>query len=206
MITGRKRIDHTALLRRCIQTAGVKTFKRRRYRFDFNNGVYTMDGEKLRIRPAEALYLYERLVLKKHPGGTTCRYAVQRLRERFGPEFLVEYIDSKRPERKIRDSSFTRTLRTLMEKDGRTAYSEWGYEFDFLNGVYRWEGTELRVTPVEAVFLYERTVLGLRGRNKGAAGRAAGSGVLYTMRKKFRREFLGELFPLPRQVRGRRVY
>jgi hypothetical protein len=51
-----------------------------------------MDGKKLRIRPSEELYLYERLVLYKPPKETTCRYALQRLREKYGSAFLEEAI------------------------------------------------------------------------------------------------------------------
>jgi hypothetical protein len=155
-----------------------------------------MDGKKLRIRPSEELYLYERLVLYKPPKETTCRYAIQRLRERHGADFLgeaFEHSPSGGAEGKIRREAYERILQEYMEKDGRMGYERWGYRFDFLNGSYTWYGEELRITPKEAVFLYERTVLCLRGRH-GERRYTEGSTLCY-MRWKFGRRFLHEIFP-----------
>jgi hypothetical protein len=91
-------------------------------------------------------------------------------------------------------------VQEYMEKDGRTAYQKWGYRFDFLNGLYTWDGEELRVTPKEAVFLYERLVLGLQGR-RGRHRFTAGS-TLYDMRRKFGRRFLHEAFPNEARVKA----
>jgi hypothetical protein len=96
-------------------------------------------------------------------------------------------------EGKMRREAFERILQEYMEKDGRMAYMKWGYHFDFLNGSYIWDGEELHVTPKEAVFLYERTVLCLQGR-RGVRRYTAGS-TLHDMREKFGRAFLYELFP-----------
>jgi hypothetical protein len=155
-----------------------------------------MDGEKLRVRPAEELYLYERLVLRKRPKETTCRYAIQRLRERYGEHFLGEVIGhspSSGLEGLIRREAFERILHEYMGKHGRMEYEKWGYYFDFVNGRYTWNGEELRITPKEAVFLYERVILGLRGKH-GRQRYAVGS-TLYDMREKFGRGFLHEVFP-----------
>jgi hypothetical protein len=158
-----------------------------------------VDGKKLRIRPAEELYLYERLVLRKRPKEATCRYAIQRLRERHGADFLAEAVchsPSGGIEGSVRREGFERALRKYMEKDGRTAYEEQGYRFDFLNGRYTWNGDELRITPKEAVFLYERAVLRLR--NSREQRRCTEANTLYHMRKKFGSVFLNEIFPVRR--------
>jgi hypothetical protein len=155
-----------------------------------------MDGKELSIRPAEELYLYERLVLYKPPKETMCRYAIQRLRERYGTDFLAEAVQhgpSGGTEGHIRKEVFERALQKYMEEDGRTAYEEYGYHFDFLNGRYRWYREELRVAPKEAVFLYERTVLRSRLGRKGC--RYTEANTLHGMRKKFGRGFLREIFP-----------
>jgi hypothetical protein len=155
-----------------------------------------MDGKKLRIRPSEALYLYERLVAHKPQKETAYRYAIQRLREKYGSDFLAEVIahsPSGGAEGDIRRGMFEDILQGCMEKDGRTVYEKWGYYFDILNGSYTWNGEELYVTPREAVFLYERAVLGIRNRH-GLRRYTAGS-ILYDMRKKFGRRFLHEIFP-----------
>jgi hypothetical protein len=155
-----------------------------------------MGGKKLHIRPSEELYLYERLVLYRLPKETTCRYAIQRLRERYGADFLagvVGHSPSGGVEGSLRREAFERILQEYLEKDGRTGYEEWGYCFDFLNGSYTWSGEELRVTPKEAVYLYERLILCLRGR-RGLRRYTAG-GTLYDMRRKFGRRFLHEIFP-----------
>jgi hypothetical protein len=175
---------------------GIAVWEYGRYRFEFDNGGYMMDGKRLRITPAEERYLYERLVLYKPPKETAYRYAIQRLRERHGADFLAEVFThgpSGGAEGTVRREAFERILQEYLEKDGRTAYIKWGYRFDFLNGSYAWDGGELHVTPKEAVFLYERTVLGLRGR-RGKHRHTAGS-TLYDMRRKFGRRFLHEVFP-----------
>jgi hypothetical protein len=154
-----------------------------------------MDGEVLHVRPAEALYLYERLVLYKQPKETAYRYAIQRLRERYGTDFLAEIVGhnpSGGTEGKLRRAAFERILQDYLEKGGCMAYAEWGYRFDFLNGSYTWDGEELRVTPRDAVFLYERLILGLRGK-RGLHRYTVGS-VLFDMRKRFGRQFLQEPF------------
>jgi hypothetical protein len=147
-----------------------------------------MDGRSIFIRPAEELYLYERLVLRKPPKETTYRYALQRFRERYGADFLAEVF-----ERRPSVSVFEHYLQEYLEKDGRTEYAQWGYHFDFLNGSYTWNGEALRISSREAVFLYERAVLRLQGRH-GVHRHTAGN-VLCIMRKKFGRRFLYEMFP-----------
>jgi hypothetical protein len=140
------------------------------------------------------LYLYERLVLHKPPKETTCRYSIQRLRERHGAGFLEEIFGHGHAggsEGKARREAFEQVLQEYMEKDGRTAYEEWGYRFDFLNGSYTWDGEDLRITPKEAVFLYERAVLRLQG--KRGVRRYAAASTLCDMRKRFARAFLREL-------------
>jgi hypothetical protein len=192
----RRNKPHKVLLQKYVRITGITSWERWRYCFDFSNGVYSMDGNKLRIRPAEELYLYERLVLYKRPKETTCRYAIQRLRERHGADFLAEAVDhspSGGVEGRMRREVFERVLQEYMEKDGRTGYEKWGYRFDFLNGSYAWDGEELRVTPREAVFLYERLILCLQGRH--GLRRYTESNVLCIMRKKFGRRFLHEVFP-----------
>jgi hypothetical protein len=192
----RKNKPHKALLKKCMQVTGTKTWKRWQYRFNFERGAYTMDGKKLCIRPSEELYLYERLILHKLPKETTCRYAIQRLRERHGPDFLAEvfkHSPSGGVEGKMRRELFEQVLQEYLEKDGRTVYKKWGYCFDYLNGSYTRDGEELHVTPREAVFLYERTVLNLQ-RKRGIRRYTAGN-VLCVMRKKFGRRFLHEIFP-----------
>jgi hypothetical protein len=179
-----------------MRITGITIWKERQYRFDFAGSVYVMNGKKLRIRPSEELYLYERLVLYRPPKETTCRYAIQRLREKYGPDFLAEVLEcrsSGSTEGKLRRESFERILQEYLEKDGRTGYEKWGYNFDFLNGLYTWNGEDLRVTPKEAVFLYERAVLCLQGR-RGRRRYTPGS-TLYDMRSKFGRRFLHEIFP-----------
>jgi hypothetical protein len=86
-----------------------------------------------------------------------------------------------------------------MEKDGRMGYEKWGYYFDFLNGRYTWDGEEPCITPKEAVFLYERVILGLRGKH-GRRRYAAGN-TLCDMRKEFGRGFCTRCF----QTRERRM-
>jgi hypothetical protein len=155
-----------------------------------------MGGKKLRVRPSEELYLYERLVLYKPPKETTCRYAIQRLREQYGADFLVEAFEhspSGGAEGKIRREGFERILQEYLEKDGRMGYEKWGYRFDFLNGSYTWDGEELCITPKEAVFLYERLILRLRGRH-GLRRYTEGS-TLHDMRRRLGRRFLYEVFP-----------
>jgi hypothetical protein len=120
-----------------------------------------MDGQKLCIRPAEERYLYERLVLHKPPKETTCRYALQHLRERYGADFLAEAFECRLSS--ARGNTYEQLLQEYMEKDGRVGYEAWSYRFDFLNGSYTWNGEELNVSSREAVFLYERTVLCLQG-------------------------------------------
>jgi hypothetical protein len=191
----RKNKPRDVLLQKYMRITGIAAWEQWRYQFDFKNTVYTMDGKKLHIRPSEELYLYERLVLHKRPKEVTCRYIIQRLRERFGADFLAEAFEhspSGGVEGKIRRAAFERILQEYLEKDGRTAYEKWGYHFDFLNNSYIWDGEELRVTPKEAVFLYERLVLRLQGRH-GLRRYTEGS-TLYSMRKKFGRRFLYEVF------------
>jgi hypothetical protein len=89
----RKSKPHKAMLRKYVEITGIVIWKQGRYRFDFENGVYSMDGQRLDMKPSEELYLYERLVLHKPPKGTVCRYAIQRLRERYGTDFLTEVIE-----------------------------------------------------------------------------------------------------------------
>ncbi|MDR1073825.1 MAG: hypothetical protein LBL45_09160 [Treponema sp.] len=89
----RRSKPHKVLLKNYMRMTGVAIWERWRYRFDFESGAYVMDGRKLRVRPSEELYLYERLVLCKPPKETTCRYAVQRLRERHGADFLAEVFE-----------------------------------------------------------------------------------------------------------------
>jgi hypothetical protein len=192
----RRSKPHKKMLQNYMRKTGVTVWEQWRYCFDFENSAYAMDEKKLRVRLAEELYLYERLVLRKRPKETTCRYAIQRLRERYGTHFLGEVIGhspSSGLEGLIRREAFERILHEYMEKDGRMGYEKWGYYFDFLNGRYTWDGEELRITPKEAVFLYERVILGLRGKH-GRQRYAAGS-TLYDMRKKFGRGFLHEVFP-----------
>jgi hypothetical protein len=148
-----------------------------------------MDGRNILIKPAEELYLYERLILLKRPKETTCRYAIQRLREQYGADFLAEIFEN-RPSGSG-DNIFQQALLGYMAKNGITAYKKWGYCFDFLNGSYRWHREELRVSPKEEVFLYERTVLRLRG--KRSVHRYATGNVLSVMRKKFGQRFLREV-------------
>jgi hypothetical protein len=191
----RRKKQHGALLQKYIRMTGITVWKQQRYCFDFGNKAYVAGGEKMRVTPAEELYLYERLVLRKRPKDTTCRYAVQRLRERYGPGFLAGYIQrswSNGAEADKRREAFGKALREYIEKDGRAGYKERGYDFDFLNGCYMWDGEELRVTPKEAVFLYERLVLRLRGR-RGAYRRTEG-GTLCNVRKKFGEKFLRDAF------------
>jgi hypothetical protein len=186
---------HRALLQKYTQITGITVWEQWRYRFDFESRLYAMGGKKLHIRPSEELYLYERLVLYKPPGETTCRYAIQRLRERHGADFLAEVFEhapSGGVEGKIRREAFERVLQEYLEKDGRMGYEKWGYCFDFLNGTYIWDGGELRITPKEAVFLYERLILCLQGK-RGSRRYTEGS-TLYAMRKKFGRRFLHEIF------------
>jgi hypothetical protein len=186
----RKRKEHKGTLHAYMRATGVTKWRRWGYRFNFGNGVYTRDGKPLYIRPAEELYLYERLTMNKTPKETTCRYAIQRLRERYGAEFLAE-IFYRCPSRgvgiKARNGYFERVLQEYME------YEERGYRFNFLHGTYTWNGDELSVMPKEAVLLYERTVLGLRG-NQGVC-RHGGAETLYRMRKKFGDTFLRERLP-----------
>jgi hypothetical protein len=187
---------HKALLQKYMRITDVTVWEQWQYCFDFGKGIYVMDGKNLRIRPAEELYLYERLVLYKRPKETTCRYAIQRLRERYGADFLAEVFEhspSGGMEGKMRRGAFERILQEYLEKDGRMGYERWGYHFDFLNGSYTWSGKELRVTPREAVFLYERLILCLRGRH--GLRRYTESNILCIIRKKFGRRFLHEIFP-----------
>jgi hypothetical protein len=183
----RIRVDHAALLRKYVRVMGIGTWEEGQYAFNFAAGSYRAGGKKLHVTPAEALYLYERLLLEKTPKETTCRYAIQRLRERYGAEFLDEYIDSKKPETVIRNEAYKQILQDLMAEDGRMAFIERGYKFDFLNSVYTWDGEKLHVTPKEAVYLYERCILGLWGRKKPDVRRYADGGVLHKMRKKLQR-------------------
>lgn len=155
-----------------------------------------VDGRNVRMRPSEALYLYERLVLHRRPMETMYRYAIQRLREQYGADFLAEIFEhspSGGLQGRIRREAFERILQEYLEKDGRMVYEEWAYHFDFLNRSYIWDGEELRITPKEAVFLYECTILHLQGKRK--VHRYTAGSTLYDMRKKFGSEFLGELFP-----------
>jgi hypothetical protein len=187
---------HKAFLRKHLLEQGITTWEEWRYCFDFRNGVYSMDGKKLRMSPSEELYLYERLVLYKLPKETTCRYALQKLRERYGADFLAEVIGgspSGGMEGTIRREALERILQKYLEEDGRMEYEKWGYHFDFLNGSYTWDGEELRITPKEAVFLYERLVLRLQSKH-GLRRYVAGN-TLYDMRKRLGRGFLHEIFP-----------
>jgi hypothetical protein len=196
----RKKKPHRGYLQKDMQKACVTVWERWQYRFDFENGVYLMGGKKLRLTPAEELHLYERLVLRKRPKETTCRYALQRLRERYGADFLGEAI-GHRPsgdtEGVAGKEGWEQILQDYMEKDGRMVYENWGYHFDFLLGSYTWNGGELRVTPKEAVYLYERTILRL-GKKRGEKRYAEGSTLCY-MRDKFGAGFLRELFPIKRR-------
>jgi hypothetical protein len=180
----REKQPHKGFLRKNMQMACVTTWERWQYRFDFENGVYLMDGKKLRLTPAEELHLYERLVLRKRPKETTCRYALQRLRERYGPDFLGEAIGhgpSGGMEGAVRKEGWERILQEYMEKDGRMAYENRDYHFDFLRGSYTWIGEELRVTPKEAVYLYERAILRL-GSKRGAKRYAEGNTLCFMRR------------------------
>jgi hypothetical protein len=137
-------------------------WKQWRYHFTFAVRTYAIDGRKMLLRASEMVYLHECLVLYRRPKETTDKYAIQNLRERYGADFLEEVIahsPSGGVEGKTRKEVYERALQEYLEKDGRTAYEKWGYFFDFLNDAYTWHGEELRVTPREAVFLYERTVL-----------------------------------------------
>jgi hypothetical protein len=177
-----------------MRITGVTEWKRWRYNFDFKNKVYTMDDKELHITPAEECYLYERLVLYRQPQFTTCRYAIQQLRKRYGSDFLAECIKNSQTygeEGRIRREAFERILWEYIKKDGRAGYQERGYEFDFLNGRYTWYGEVLRITPREAVFLYERLVLRLR--NKRKAHRYAEGYILAAMRNKFGLSFLQDV-------------
>jgi hypothetical protein len=163
-----------------------------------------MDGQALRIRPSEKLYLYERLVLCRQSKEVTCRRAITRLRENCGEDFLAEVVEhcpARGTEGALRREGYMRVLQNYMEKDGRMAHEQGGYSFDFLNGVYTWNGEVLHITPVEAVFLYERAVLRLQ--EKKGSYRHTYPSVLQQMRKRFGGRFLAELFPL-RKRKNRR--
>jgi hypothetical protein len=88
---------YKVLLQNYMRITGITIWEQWRYRFDFERGIYAMYGEALYIRPAEELYLYERLVLYKPPKETVYRYAIQRLRERHGADFLAEVLSAVSP-------------------------------------------------------------------------------------------------------------
>jgi hypothetical protein len=79
-------------------------------------------------------------------------------------------------------------------------WERWGYSFRFApeyeDCVFSWSGTPLYLTAREALFLYQRLVLG-----RDAAACTGGRFVLYNMREKFGGGFLQEDMPLQAHMR-----
>jgi hypothetical protein len=99
-------------------------------------------------------------------------------------------------------------LRSLVRENG-TASWVWGdYRFLFPGvpgngdfGSYFWQDSKIYVTYAEALHLYERLVLGRRGR------RCTTNGLLRNLRSRFGDGFLAERFPPMKQMqrKGREV-
>jgi hypothetical protein len=113
-VTGPKRrsTDKISLekLRSLVREAGNACWAQGEYRFLFPDGVYRIEdalekghgngnfgsyfwrGREIYVTYAEALHLYERLLLGKSGRKCTTNGLLQNLRRRFGDTFLAEYL------------------------------------------------------------------------------------------------------------------
>jgi hypothetical protein len=109
-------------------------------------------------------------------------------------EFVGPFIDSggiminieirKTDEHRQHKKTARGTLRDLAyEKESR--YKEYGYDFDFYTGKYRWNGRAIHITDGEALFLFRVLVAGYFNY--------AQRYYVYNMRKRFGNAFLSEI-------------
>jgi hypothetical protein len=95
-------------------------------------------------------------------------------------------------------------LQGLVKENGRAVWEQGAYRFLFPDGnrsveggfgSYFWQGRELYITYAEALHLYERLVLGKRGRQ------CTTNGMLRILRQRFGDTFLAEYLPLMKQMK-----
>jgi hypothetical protein len=84
-------------LRSLVKEAGGASWVREEYRFLFPGGAgcfggYFWKGREIYVTYAEALHLYERLVLGKSSRQCTTDGPLRNLRKRFGDAFLAEHL------------------------------------------------------------------------------------------------------------------
>jgi hypothetical protein len=80
-------------------------------------------------------------------------------------------------------------LKKLMEKHHVAEWVQGEYRFLFEKEDYFWKGERIRVTDCEALYLYERLVLGL------SQSSITSSNMLYQLRYKHGKTFLAEVIP-----------
>jgi hypothetical protein len=106
-------------------------------------------------------------------------------------------------------------LRSFVKENGKASWVQGEYRFLFPDGVrrtdnntgngnfgsYFWRGREIYVTYAEALYLYERLILGKSGRQ------CTTNGMLRNLRKRLGDAFLAEHLPAMKQMRrkNRRV-
>jgi hypothetical protein len=86
---------------------------------------------------------------------------------------------------------FRQELEKAMRENGRTSWEQGDYTFRFSyeeeGGVYTWKGEKLHITYREALYLYQRLVMGLRRK------RTYSPTALQTLRNRYGLRFLVEV-------------
>jgi hypothetical protein len=96
-------------LRSLVKENGGASWAQGAYRFLFpdgagngNFGVYFWQGREIYVTHAEALHLYERLVLGKSGRQCATNGILRNLRKRFGDAFLAEHLPAMKQMRRER--------------------------------------------------------------------------------------------------------
>jgi hypothetical protein len=115
-------------LAKAMQEDGRTSWEQGDYSFRFSyakeGGVYKWKGERLRISPREAYYLYQRLVLGLSAGRAHCATALYVMRSRYGLEFLRDVLgggESRRGPAWEWDDGIWRKKRGRSEQAGKPA-------------------------------------------------------------------------------------
>jgi hypothetical protein len=85
-----KHAYYSELLRNAIASTGVGKWEAHDYRFLFSDQMYYWKEREIKITPAEALHLYERLILLVPLSSAVSTGAMHQMRKRHGNSFLGE--------------------------------------------------------------------------------------------------------------------
>lgn len=87
-------------LTEAVVSLGISTWEYPGYRFDFSVSEYFWNGKKITLTDTEALYLFERLVLKKVQSECYAPQTMYQLQRKFGRVFLAELFEPGKKKRR----------------------------------------------------------------------------------------------------------